>query len=285
MLAKDIEYGKLSEMLNSYAIEKLYDILEKYGVYANKETIEEVENKILTNKIIVVNHPNPEDDEFFNNDIPFAHGPQTKNDGLIHFYPYTRCKDIKTTEELFNYIIENGIITHQIFHFFIKLDDPKITDSEEKEFYHYITEGMVQSFTEEHENKEFPENEYRKSVILANKLRSLIPSEYSANTIFRNNYTDIRKMYPETEEVFQSFKIEKEFLKQFKELLKELEKIIGINYQDLYKGYNEYTIEETIEAFKEQISNSIQDEVNKDHFKDTIDNIYQKLYTKKEKRL
>lgn len=285
MLAKDIEYTRLSEKLNDYAIEKLYDILERVGAEPDKNTFLEVENKILANKIIVVDRPCPEDDEFFHNNVPIAHGPRTKNDGLIHIYPYTRCNNVNNTDELFNYIIECGIITHEIFHFFIKLDDPEVTDTEEEEFGHYITEGMVQLYTEEHEEKEYALNEYRKNVILANKLRSLIPEECSTKAIFRNNYTNIRQMYPETEEVFDIFKIEKEFLKKFKELLHEVEEKIDIDHRDLYQRYKRYSIEETIEVFKNQVSTYMPNDEDKEYFKNAIDSIYNELYTEKEKRL
>lgn len=283
--AKNIEYVKLNEMLNDYAIDKLYDILERYGANADEKTFEELENKILANKIIIVDHPNSEDDKFFNNNIPIAHGPRTKNDGLIHFYPYVRCKNANSTDELFNQIIESGIITHEIFHFFIKLDDPSITDAEEEEFTHYITEGMVQLYTEEHEKKQFNDSEYRKNVNLANKLRSLIPKDISTKTIFRNNYTNIKKMYPDTEKVYEYFKIEKEFLRHFMELLNEVEEKTGINHQELYRRYKKYTIEETIDIFKKQADTFLEDNEDKEYFKTSIDNIYQELFIEKEKRL
>lgn len=132
MVVNDINYIKLNEMFNNYAIDKIYDILEKYGAHASEEVIEEIENKIITNKIIVTDYPSPEDDELFNHNVPLAHGGRTKNDGLIHIYPYVICKDFNTTDELYKHIIESGIITHEIFHFFIKLDDDTLDDEEKK---------------------------------------------------------------------------------------------------------------------------------------------------------
>lgn len=285
MEAHNIEYVKLNEMLNEYAIDKLYDILERYGANINKETFEELENRILDNRIISVDHPSLDDNKFFNNNIPLAHGPRTKNDGLIHIYPYTRCKNVTDTQELFNKIIESGIITHELFHFIIKLDDKNITDQEEDEFTHYITEGMVQLYTEEHEKKEFTNSEYRKNVILAKKLRSMIPQGCATKTIFKNNYTNIHKMYPETEEIYEQYKKEKYFLTRFINILKEIEEIIGISHQDLYRRYKRYTIEETIKIFNEQVDTFIIDFDDKEYFKTTINKSYQELSTKKEKRL
>lgn len=155
MEVKDIEYVKLSEMFNDYAINKLYDILEKYGIHASKETIEDLENKIINNKIIIINHPSIEDNKRFNNDIPIAHGGRVKEDGLIHIYPYVACQNVFNTKELFQHIIDNGIITHEIFHYFIHLDNENIDDQEKESFIHFINEGLVQSYTEEHEKKHF----------------------------------------------------------------------------------------------------------------------------------
>lgn len=285
MLAKDINYPKLDEMLNNYAIDKLYDILEKNGAHASEEIIEELEKKIITNKIIIVDYPNPKDDEFFNHKIPIAHGGRTKNDGFIHIYPYIRCKDYNNIEELYEFIIQSGIITHELFHYFIHLDDDLLDDEELKEFSHFINEGMVQAFTEEHENKMFPNIEYRKNIQLANKLRNIIPKEYSTKTIYRNTYTNICKKYPEAYEVFKDYKKLITFLNSFKDILKELEKKLDINHLDLYNRYNKYSVEETVQLFKEQVDNFIENKEENEYFKNSIENIYQEFCSSQEKKL
>lgn len=283
MEARNIEYVKLNQLLTNYAIDKLYDILERYGLYASKETIEEIENKIVDNKIISVDHPSEEDNQLFNGNIPIAHGGRTKNDGLIHVYPYVTCHNINNTEELFNKIIDNGIITHELFHFFIKLDEEDIDDENINNFMHFLNEGMVQLYTEELDKKNYPNNEYRKNIAIAKKLRSNIPEEYASKTIFRNTYSNIKRMYPEVEIALQEYEKLNIFLNKLKDLLKGIKNQIDIDPERIYKSYRRYSVEETVRQFKEQVIKYITNEDEQKNYINAIDELYQEFINENKK--
>lgn len=99
------------------------------------------ENSIINNKII---EPSQKDINIFKENITSAHRPRVKKDGMIHIYPYIYNKD---TEWIIKHYINEGILTHELCHYIIKLDFKSLDESEEK-LGHFINEGAVQLLTE-----------------------------------------------------------------------------------------------------------------------------------------
>lgn len=201
-----IDYQKIEEELNKFAIDIIYDILDKYSPFLSDEEKDTFIEKITSNKAIIVDKPCKEDEEFFQGSIPIAHGPRAKGDGYIHIYPYAFRNP--NTEEIISNCIDH-IITHELYHFIIKLDIEGEYSPDEIDFGHYLTEGMVQLFSEIHQGSTDRTSKYRQNV---NNARIIYETcKGNPQLIFQHNYKTIFAKLPELSSIYDNYLKEKQF--------------------------------------------------------------------------
>lgn len=268
----EINYDKIDRKLNNFAIDKIYVLLSFFGDNITPAAREQLENAVIKNRIIVVDHPSNKDRDFFKENIPPAHGPRTKEDGMIHIYPYIYDKD---TDLLIKHYIDEGILTHELCHYIIKLDFES-PDKIESDLGHFINEGAVQLLTEQVDKKKHQGVEYRKNVELARILLTKIPTK----NIFKGNLKEI--LSPE-----QFIEIKEEYLKQkaFTEEINSLASRIGtlynFDYQSIIRRLKRMTVSETIGYLKEEIP-KLPNILEKEEFLKEIEEISKGLNIKKE---
>ncbi len=182
----NFDYEEIERQLQNYGRYILTIIKNNYSVSMSEEQKDKL-NQLLEQEFIVVNKPCPEDLAFFSklhhvNDasqfseryIPSAHGGRTKDDGKIHFYPYTKAyKDCKDTKDVIKNCLDN-ILTHEIFHYFIQPNLGNIQDPYKDDVQSFLTEGLVQKYTEDFHEKylqsQKPKSEYHENVKIATQL-------------------------------------------------------------------------------------------------------------------
>lgn len=268
----EINYDKIDKELNDFAIDKIYVLLSFFGDDIRPAAKEQFENAVIKNKIIVVDYPSNKDIDFFKGNIPSAHGPRTKEDGMIHIYPYIYDKD---TDLIIKHYIDEGILTHELCHYIIKLDFES-SDKIESDLGHFINEGAVQLLTEQVDKKRHQGVEYRKNVELARLLLTKIPTK----NIFGGNLKEI--LSPE-----QFVEIKEEYLRQnkFTEEINSLVSRIGTVYnfdcQSIIRRLKRMTVSETIGYLKEEIS-KLPNILEKEEFLKEIDEISKNLNIEKE---
>ena len=178
-----IDYEKISNEINIYGREVLKNIQKEYSYSLTNEQ-KKLINEFLNDDFIIINTPSEEDNKFFKGNIPPAHGGRTKSDNKIHIYPYTKeFINFKSNEEMTNFIKDN-IIVHEIFHYFIR---PKY---EQEELGHFITEGLVQYYTEKYSDKYNlvkPKSNYDENVEFAKVLISSLNKNEIDKKIFTYN--------------------------------------------------------------------------------------------------
>lgn len=276
-----IDYLNLEEYLNSYAIELIYDIIEKCGKFMSKDQIVTYENKLSENKIIIVHKPTVEDDIFFKGNIPVAHGPRAKKDGYIHIYPY-KYKN-KTTKEIIDNYINGGIILHELYHYLIKLDI-KGNDNVRVKFGHYITEGMVEYLTELHSKTKYTKWSLRRNVDAAEKLYNYLLEKNNVKLLFCLNFEEIFKQYPELENLFEEYKKEECFAKELTNILNKINEKEKINVRKIMATFNRHSLTDGIEELSLQADKYL-DEKTAREFNCQMNNLYTKIFEGIEKRL
>ncbi len=200
----DLNLSKISAILNDYAIDKIYDIIEKYGSLLNDEQLELLNDLITSNRIIHVDYDCEKvRNHYANEQIPPASGPRSWGDGLIHIYPFTF--ENKTTEEVIKKYITEGIITHELFHYLISLDTLN-TNPEYNEYYNYLNEGFAQYLTEQIEGREIESYSCRRNVEFVkdilnktnNNIKGILNKQLSEEEI--NLINEIYKEYNKEQE-------------------------------------------------------------------------------------
>lgn len=268
----EINYDKIDKELNDFAIDKIYELLSIFGDDITPAAKEQFENAVIKNRIIAVDQPSNENMDFFKGNIPPAHGPRTKEDGMIHIYPYIYDKD---TNLLIKHYIDEGILTHELCHYIIKLDFES-PDKSETDLGHFINEGAVQLLTEQIDNKKYQGVEYRKNVELARILLTKIPTK----NIFRGNLKEI--LSPEQFiEIKEEYLKQKTFTEEINNLVTRIGTIYNLDYQSIVRRLKRMTILETIGYLKEEIS-KLQNTLEKDEFLKEIDEISKSFNIEKE---
>ena len=74
----EINYDKIDKELNSFAIDKIYELLSSFDHEIMNDAKRQFENSIINNKIIVVNKPSQKDINIFKENIPSALGLRAK---------------------------------------------------------------------------------------------------------------------------------------------------------------------------------------------------------------
>ncbi len=215
----EIDYQLIDEKVNAFAMNVISEILATHSQHLAKVDEEILWKRLNEKRIIIVDKPSLEDDLFFENDIPVAHGPRTKSDGYIHIYPYKYSK--LSNEEIIQRYTDH-IITHELYHYIIKLDIKGNYTSDEIDFGHYITEGMVQLMTENHQGKLDTTSNYRKNVDNAQIILNQCLENNDLSMIFQHNYKDIFEKYPDLISVYESYLKEKELEERLAPLLTEI---------------------------------------------------------------
>lgn len=268
----EINYDKIDKELNDFAIDKIYELLSIFGDDITPAAKEQFENAVIKNRIIAVDQPSNENMDFFKGNIPPAHGPRTKEDGMIHIYPYIYDKD---TNLLIKHYIDEGILTHELCHYIIKLDFES-PDKSETDLGHFINEGAVQLLTEQIDNKKYQGVEYRKNVELARILLTKIPTK----NIFRGNLKEI--LSPELFiEIKEEYLKQKTFTEEINNLVTRVGTIYNLDYQSIVRRLKRMTILETIGYLKEEIS-KLPNTLEKDEFLKEIDEISKSFNIEKE---
>ncbi len=278
----NINYLKIEEELNSYAIEAIYDIMEKCGKFMTQEEFEAYEKGILENKVIIVNRPSVDDDKFFKGNVPVAHGPRTKKDGYVHVYPY-RYKNQNTDQIIDNYI-NGSIILHELYHYIIRLDIKNSNEKTRIRFGHYITEGMVELFTELHNKQKATRWSARRNVDAAEKIYNILLDKSDIKLIFQCNIEEIFSKYPELEIIYEDYLKECKFVEGLTNILESLREHASIDTKRIIARFNRYSLLEGIENIKLESENFL-DEVDANYFNKQIDELYTSIYEDKEKRL
>ncbi len=184
-----IDYEYIDKQLNLEASKIIKNIISNFSNCLTPEIKKNLPQNL--DKFIIVEKPTKEDVERFSKEagvkdpskygiehVPSAHGGRAKSDGLIHIYPYSQSfEKCKNNDEIINLCL-NDIITHEIFHYFIRPDNSIQNDPIKDEFSHYITEGLVQLYAEEYQlsqGKNKPYSNYDKNVQTAKQLIEGLP--------------------------------------------------------------------------------------------------------------
>lgn len=273
-------YQLIDEKVNSYAMDVISEILAKYSGIISKEAEEILWRRLNEKKIIIVDKPSVEDDLFFDNDIPTAHGPRTKNDGLIHIYPY-KFPNLSNDELIQRYI--DHIITHEIYHYLIKLDINNTYTPDEVAFGHYITEGMVQLMTEKHTDILDTTSKYRKNVDSASIILDKCLENNDLSIIFRQNYKQIFEKYPNLASVYESYLKEKELEEKLTPLLTEIANKTSWEPKRLVSKLKMSSMNVLKENMISFIQNKLPNE--SENYEKQIDEIYASIYDQNKKSI
>lgn len=263
---------KISESLNNYAIDKLYEIIEKYGARLEDECLERFNNLIANNKVIVSHYMDEKVMKHFDGDsIPPASGPRSWEDGLIHIYPFVF--EIQETEKIIEKYINEGIITHELFHYIISLDTIN-NIREYDQYYSYLNEGFVQYLTEDLEGKEYALSNYRRNVEFVKKLLRRLDNNIKGIINKRLDKDDIEII----NQMYQDYINEKEFMDNLNHYLKNVSDKTNIPYDRLVNYYRT----KSIEAIKEDIYNQLL-QINDLELKKEFDNLVE-LYENRQNK-
>lgn len=278
----NIIYSQVYEELNQYAIDAIYDIMEKCGKYMTKEQIITYEKKIAEDRIVMVNSYTEEDDKLFKGKIPVAHGPRTKKDGYIHVYPF-KYKNTNTERVIDNYT-SGGIILHELYHYIVQLDIKESPDKNRVAFGHYLTEGMVEFLTEQHCNNKYTRWSLRRNVDTAQELYEYLSEKNDIVMIFQNSFEEIFERYPELECLYQNYLKETSFVNELTSLLNRICKQRKIDVKRVLSRFNRSSLKEGIENLCIESYKFLSEDLAKE-FNAQLSEIYSRIFEKKEKSL
>ncbi|MDE5630304.1 MAG: hypothetical protein K2I70_01765 [Bacilli bacterium] len=274
-----IDYQRIDKELNTFAIDVIYEILDKYSNFISKQEKDNLVEKITHNRAIIVDEPSKEDEDFFQGNIPVAHGPRAKGDRYIHIYPYAFHN--KNTEEIITNCIDH-IIIHELYHFIIKLDIDGEYTKDEIDFGHYLTEGMVQLFSEIHQGKIDRTSKYRKNVDNAKIIYETFPNNPSP--IFQHNYKELFMSSPNLSTIFEDFLKEKEFTNKLDDFFKERAPIINWEQKRLISKSKSFSIDDTLINLKNLIEKHLTKEEAKSYC-NKLDEIYTACFKQNKKSI
>lgn len=276
----EIDYQLIDEKVNSYAMNVISEILAENSQSMAKEAEEILWQRLNEKRIIIVDKPSVEDELFFDNNIPTAHGPRTKGDGYIHVYPYIFHN--LTNDELIERYIDH-IITHEIYHYLIKLDIDDSYTPDEVAFGHYITEGMVQLMTEIHQGKVDRTSNYRKNVDNARIIYDKCQETNDLSIIFQNNYKQIFDRHPDLAGIYETFLKEKELEDKLTPILTEVASKTKWEAKRLISKFKMSSTDEFIPKMKSFIADRLPEEAT--NYEKQIDEIYASIYKQNKKSI
>ena len=246
-----IDYEKIQQSINEYGKYILNCIKNQYSSSLTLEQLKNIE-ELLNTQFIIIEKPSNEDIEFFSKQagitnpedysidyIPSAHGGRTKGDNKIHIYPYTKAfESCKTDDEIIKTCIEN-IVVHEIFHYFIRPNLSNENETMKDKFGHFITEGLVQYYTEEFAKKHRlgnPKSNYDRNVEFAKKLISSFPKNKTQTEIdriiFTYNQDQLLELSQNGKELYDSYIENLIFQDKISSFIIEMGKEIGMDIND-----------------------------------------------------
>lgn len=274
-----IDYKKIDTELNIIAIDVINEILDKYSPLISEKDKETFIEKITNNRVITVDKPSKEDEIFFEGNIPKAHVPRAKSDGLIHIYPYVFRS--QSTEDIIKNCIDN-IIIHELYHFIIKLDIQGNYSQDEIDFGHYLTEGMVQLFSEIHQGKIDRTSKYRKNVDNAQIIYETLKNNISL--IFNYNYKDIFAKFPNLSFIYDKYLKEKKFNAKLSDFFEEVSPLLNWETKRLISKSKSFSINDTLTNLKALIDKKMNVDDAKNYC-NKLDKIYESCFTQNKKSL
>lgn len=270
-----MEYNtsSISDRLNDYAIDRIYEILERYGSILSDDYIETFDTLIATNRVITVHAMDEEVMKHFDgNSIPPASGPRSWEDGLVHIYPFI-YKNTKN-EQVKDIYINEGIITHELFHYLIRLDELN-SNPEYNDYFSYLNEGLVQYLTEKLEGRKFTSSNYRRNVefvkVLLNKLDNNLKGIINRR-LDKEELDIINGMY-------QEYVMEQSFINDLNNYLIKVSNKTNIPHEKLVNYYKTKSIQEIKEDIYVHLLNLNDEELTKE-----FDNIVDSFESKNNKK-
>lgn len=246
-----IDYEKIQKSINEYGKYILNCIKNQYSSSLTGEQLQNIE-ELLNIQFIVIEKPSNGDIEFFSKQagitnpeeysvdyIPSAHGGRAKWDNKIHIYPYTKAfESCKTDDEIIKSCIDN-IVVHEIFHYFIRPNLLNENETMKDEFGHFITEGLVQYYTEEFAKKYRlgnPKSNYDRNVEFAKKLISSFPKNMTQTetdrVVFTYNQDQLLELSQNGKELYDNYIENLIFQDKISSFIIEMGKEIGMDIND-----------------------------------------------------
>lgn len=247
----NINYEKIQQSINEYGQYILNSIKNQYSFSLTPKQLQNID-KLLNSTFIVIERPTKEDIEFFSKQagiinsedysseyIPSAHGGRTKDDNKIHIYPYTKSfSNCKSNEEIIQSCIDS-IVIHEIFHYFIRPNLFNDNENIKDEFGHFLTEGLVQYYTEEFAKKYRlgnPKSNYGKNVAFVKQLIESFPNELTQaqidRIIFTCNQEELLNIAKIGNEMYKEYVNEHRFKEDISKFIKVMLIDIGMNKDD-----------------------------------------------------
>lgn len=253
----ELDYQKISKQVNEFG---KYIITCIKNEYAHSLTDEQnaLINVLEQQQFIVVDAPNEQDIEFFSrqngidnpkdfdiSEVPSAHGGRTKGDNKIHIYPYSKdFSKCKNTEEIINVCV-NDLITHEIFHYFIRPNVETKEGTVEHDFGSFLTEGLVQLYSKRfaglHRFSQ-PQSNYIKNVAFAQQLLdscSELSDKERDKLVFQKAYVEMLQASKIGESLFENYKQNWQFYKDISSLIIESATVCGFEKKSI-KGFINY---------------------------------------------
>ncbi len=251
-----IDYEYIDKWLNLEASKIIKNIITSFSSCLTPEILKSLPQNL--DKFIVVNKPTKEDVERFSKEdgvkdpteysiehVPSAHGGRAKNDGLIHIYPYSKSfENCQNNDEIISSCL-NDIITHEIFHYFIRPDINIQNDPIKEDFSHYITEGLVQLYAEEYQlsqGKNKPYSNYDKNVETAKQLIAGLPDTIKKDFtklhqfIFSCSIDSLLANSKNGKDIFEKYSFNSNIRTKINNIVKETISQLGITDENEIKG-------------------------------------------------
>lgn len=175
------KYDLLEQKLNEEAKKILTQIKNDYYEKMSAQKKECLDNLIQTEKVVIVDRDLRDSDKH-----TLAHGGRGRKDGKIHYYPNSR--NFHTYEAMVEKC--QGILPHEIFHYFIQPDNMNFDTRIESEMANFYTEGLVEKearkFCENHPEFLFIKARYGYNIVFVNDIQRLLGAD-SYEVIFSEN--------------------------------------------------------------------------------------------------
>lgn len=243
----ELDYQKISKQVNDFSKYIIACIKNEYGHSLTPEQIALI-TELEQQQFIIINSPNEKDIEFFSRQdcvedpkkfdvshVPTAHGGRTKGDNKIHIYPYAKGFDkCQNTEDVINVCV-NDLITHEIFHYFIRPNVEAKEGTVEHDFGSFLTEGLVQLYSERfQEAHRFsqPQSNYTKNVEFAQQLLdscSELSDKERDKLVFQKSYVEMLQASKIGGTLFENYRQNWQFHHDISNLIEESAKVSGFD--------------------------------------------------------
>ena len=307
----NIDYNKIQTNLNTKTKEILNQISGQYFNAMTDEQLYTIEWLLTQPNAIIVNSPNEQDLEFFNKqegilnkedydiaNVPSAHGGRTKEDNLIHVYPYAKSySNCKNETEIID-SIQNDILVHEIFHYFIRPNIENTNDPEKEKFSHFLTEGLVQYYAEEfsqNNNLNKPYSNYQTNVKFAadliGSLNNTLSKEEIDKCMFTLNYEQLLELSPKGSELYNEYCEDIQFHANITDFIVEIcqAKQFDLNDKNIKGIIKHFEKENNQERLFQDLGRNIdhlftQDDPNKEIYKAKLNNLNHKQESNEKER-